>query len=590
MQPTTGGSGGAFLLEQPAPGDIFTPEDYSDEHLSIARTTDEFWNTEVAPNLDAVLERRPGVAVSLLRKSAELGLAAVLTPERYGGMELDIVSSMIVAERLARDASFSAWHAAHAGPGCMALLLFGSEELRQRYLTKLAAGEMVASFCLTEPQAGSDASAISTRATLAPDGTHYLLTGHKLWVTNAGGADLFTVLAKVGGEKLTAFLVERSFPGLHVGPEEDKMGLDGSSDCALLLDDVPVPAGNVLGEIGQGARIAHAVLNHARLMRGASAAGASKHVLAACLRHAASRVAFGKAIAEFGLIRHKLAEMAIRTFAVESMTCRVAGLIDVRLKDLSWDSPGAAQVTVEALEEFAVECCLVKIFATEALGEVVDEAVQIYGGQGYRRGNPAARAFRDARAGRILEGTNEVLRLLAALLLLKRATRGRLPLMPALAGLPDQILAAPPAPPVAAGTLAQETALAAAAKRAALLVLGAAFSKYAASLTERQEILAGFAGIAAQALALESACLRARKLAAQGAGETAAAMCAVLARQVMDRVETAARELLAACAEGDALRVSLAALRRLAACQPADLIALRGRIAGRLSEAGNYLV
>ena len=334
--------GGSFLLETSTPEEIFSPEDFTEEHRAIARTTEAFWNKDVAPQLEAIQHQEPGVAISVLRKAGELGLTAVSVPEKYSGMEMDLVSALIVAEGLSKDGSYCAWHGAHSGIGTLPLLLYGTEEQKQRYLPKLATAEMVAAYCLTEPQAGSDALAAKTRADLSPDGKHYILNGQKMWITNGGAADLYTVFAKIDGEKFTAFLVERKFPGVQPGAEEKKMGIKGSSTTAVYLDKVPVPAENVLGEIGRGHIIAFNILNLGRLKLGAFAVGGAKETLRLSLQYAKDRKAFGKSIAEFGMIQHKLAEMAIRIFAAESMTYRVGGLIENQLEGFSWDQPSAA--------------------------------------------------------------------------------------------------------------------------------------------------------------------------------------------------------------------------------------------------------
>ncbi len=582
--------GGAFLIETRSPEEIFTPEDFSEEHLAIARTTDEFWEREVAPRLEALQHQEPGVGPELLRKSAELGLTAVTVPERYGGMEMDLISAMIVAEHLARDGSYAAWHGAHSGIGTLPVLLFGTEEQKQKYLPRLARAEMIGAYCLTEPHAGSDALAAKTRAELSPDGSHYVLNGQKMWITNGGAADLFTVFAKVDGEKFTAFLVERAFGGVTSGAEEKKMGIKGSSTTALYLDHVPVPAGNVLGEIGRGHIIAFNILNLGRLKLGPFAVGGAKEVLAASLRYSRERKAFGKSIGEFGLIRHKLAEMAVRIFAAETMSYRVAGMIEAQLAGFSWEQPDAAQVMMRAVEEFAPECSYVKIFASEMLDYVADEGVQIHGGYGYHQDYLVERAYRDARINRIFEGTNEINRLLATGMLLKRAQRGQLPLAEAVRKLQAELLT-PPAPSESRGEpLEEEGRLAANVKKMALLVMGAAWQRYLDRLEEQQEVLAAITDISMQAFALESVWLRARKLLARGRGEHAADLCAVFAREAMEQADAAARTALAACAEGDSLRVALAALRRLSRAEPVNLVELRRRIALRLLDAGRYLV
>src|SRR5579863_6073013 len=347
--------GTAFLIEDSEPQDIFTPEDLSEEHLAIGRMVEEFWANEVEPNLPAIREKKPGIAMAVLRKSVELGLTGMAIPEEYGGMAMDLPSLMVTAERMGRDGSYGGWHSAHTGIGTLPIVYFGNEQQKRKYLPKLAKVEMLAAYALTEPLAGSDALAARTRADLTPDGKHYMLNGQKMWITNGGAADLFTVFAKVGGEKFTAFLVERNFPGVSSGSEEHKMGITGSSTTAVYLDNVPVPVENVLGEIGRGHVIAFNILNIGRLKLGPALVGAAKNVLATCLKYAKQRKAFGSAIAEFGAIQHKLAEMAIRTFAVESMVWRVVGLIESQLAQSAHDQHADSQTELKAVEEYAAE-------------------------------------------------------------------------------------------------------------------------------------------------------------------------------------------------------------------------------------------
>src|SRR5665213_2084455 len=433
--------GGGFLIADQAAREVFTPEDLTDEHRAIGRAAREFFEKEVAPNVEAIVHGDRDLAVALLRKAASLGFESILTPERYGGMELDLASSMVVAEELAGDGSFAGWHGAHAGIGTMPLLLFGTEAQKQKYLPRLSSAELVAAYCLTEPHAGSDALAARTRADLTPDGRHYVLNGQKMWITNGGKSDLFTVFAKVNGEQFTAFLVERAFPGVSSGSEERKMGIKGSSTTAVFFDNVHVPVENLLGEIGRGHIIAFNILNLGRLKLGPFAVGGSKNVLRVCLAYAHQRKAFGTEIATFGMIRHKLAEMAIRTYAAESMSYRVEGLIQGHLEGFSWEAPDAPRRFMKAIEEFAAECSMIKVYASEVLDYVVDEGVQIHGGYGYHQDYAVERAYRDSRINRIFEGTNEINRLLTTGMLLKRAQQGRLDLVKAAKGVMAEILA-----------------------------------------------------------------------------------------------------------------------------------------------------
>src|SRR5579871_3326333 len=492
--------GGAFLIEDRTPEEIFTPEDLTAEHRAIARTAEEFWRKEVEPNLEDIWHHKPGVALAALRKSAALGLTAIAVPEKFGGLEMDLASAMVVAEKLARDGSYAGWHGAHTGIGTLPILYFGTEEQKQRYLPRLANAELLAAYALTEPHAGSDALAAKTRADLSPDGRHYILNGQKMWITNGGAADLFTVFAKVGGEKFTAFLVERAFGGLSSGQEEKKMGIKGSSTTAVYFDNVHVPVENVLGEIGRGHIIAFNILNIGRLKLGPAAVGGSKNVLAISLKYAKERKAFGKTIAEFGMIRHKLAEMAIRIFAAESMTYRVVGQIEAQLAGFSWQQPDASQTMLKAVEEYAAECSMIKVYASEVLDYVVDEGVQIHGGYGYHQDYTVERAYRDSRINRIFEGTNEINRMLASGMLLKRAARGQLALVPAVQKVLGEVMSGP----ALSDDSDEETRLVSNAKKIALLTIGLDFQKFMAALEKQQEVLMAIADILTETFAMES--------------------------------------------------------------------------------------
>ncbi len=569
--------GGAFLLESPKPEEIFTLEDFTEEHRAIAKTTEEFWAQEVAPHLEEIQHQNFDVLKQVLRKSSELGLTAVFLPEKYGGMEMDLTSMVIVGQVLARDGSYAACHGAQTGIGSLPLLLFGTEQQKQKYLPRLASAEMIAAYALTEPHAGSDALAARTRADLSPDGSHYVLNGQKMWITNGAIADLYTVFAKVDGEKFTAFLVERAWPGVSPGREEKKMGLKGSSTTAVYFDNVKVPVENVLGEIGRGHIIAFNILNLGRLKLGLFAHGGAAEALADSVRYAGERKAFGKSIAEFGMIQAKLAEMAVRIYANESAAYRVVGEIEARLQGMSWNDGDASTRVLKAAEEFAVECSFVKIFGSEMLDYVVDEAVQIHGGYGYHQDYAVERAYRDSRINRIFEGTNEINRLLATGMLLKRAQRGTLALVAAVKRLQSEILSGPGS---------GETDVVANAKKIGLLLLGAAYQRFGDKIEEQQEVIAGITDVLMNGYAMESAMLRARK----SKRENAADMAAVFSSDAMDAIETSARTVLAVCAEGDELRTSLAVLRRFTKREVMDTITLRRRIAGRLLESGRYTI
>ena len=588
--------GTAFLIEDSTPQDIFTPEDLSEEHLAVGHMVDEFWANEVEPNLPAIREKKPGVAMAVLRKSVELGLTAMTIPEEYGGMAMDLPSLMVTSERMGRDGSYGGWHSAHTGIGTLPIVYFGNEQQKRKYLPKLAKVEMLAAYALTEPLAGSDALAARTRADLAPDGKHYVLNGQKMWITNGGAADLFTVFAKVGGEKFTAFLVERNFPGVSSGAEEHKMGITGSSTTAVYLDNVPVPVENVLGEIGRGHVIAFNILNIGRLKLGPATVGAAKNVLAISLKYAKQRKAFGSAIAEFGAIQHKLAEMAIRIFVAESMTWRVVGLIENQMHGAAVESTNApanasrdnSTQELKAIEEFAAECSMVKVYAAEMLDYVVDEGVQIHGGYGYHQDYAVERAYRDSRINRLFEGTSEINRLVITGMPLKRAARGLLPLFEAARAVLQETES-----PAAAGESKSEDSelsLVHKAKKIALLTLGVAHEKYSADLEKQQEIIMNLSDIIMEVFAMESSLLRSRKLAAAGSGVNAADACAVYLRDAIAKIELSSRTVLSACARGDELRRNLSRVRGYASHDPVNAIALRRQIAGRLLANERYTV
>jgi len=578
--------GGSFLIEDRAPHEIFTAEDLSDEHLAIARTVDQFWSRDVEPHLDEIRQQKPGIALGILRKSAELGLTAISIPEKFGGMEMDLTSVMVVSEHLGKDASYGSWHSAHTGIGTLPVLLFGNEDQKQRYLPRLATVDLLAAYALTEPLAGSDALAARCRADLSPDGKFYVLNGQKMWITNGGAADLFTVFAKVGGEKFTAFLVERAFPGVSSGAEEHKMGIRGSSTTAVFFDNVRVPIENVLGEIGRGHVIAFNILNLGRLKLGAGALGSAKTVLAISLKYARERKAFGSAIAEFGAIQHKLAEMAIRIYAVESMTWRVVGLIENMLRQAASAQPSDAQSGLKAVEEYAAECSIIKVYASEMLDYVVDEGVQIHGGYGYHQDYAVERFYRDSRINRIFEGTNEINRLLITGMVLKRAARGQMPLMAAVQPVLSQVGDSPSGAP----QTDEETRLVCDAKQIALLAFGLAHQRFGGEFDKQQEILTHISDIVMEVFAMESTLLRQRKLAASGKGANAADMCAVFLRDAMNRVEVSSRNVIGACSDNAALHKNMRTLRNLASYDPPDTVALRRNIAGRLLASGSYTI
>jgi len=578
--PILAASGGSFLLEDRAPAEVLTPEDLNEEQGQIAATAERFGREEILPALDALEAKEPGVMESVLRKAAELGLTAVDIPEEYGGMGMDKVTSTLVADHLSVLASFSTAFGAHTGIGTLPLVWYGTEEQKQRYLPKLATCEWIAAYGLSEASSGSDAMNIRTRATLSGDGCHYILSGEKQWITNAGTASLYTVFAKIDGEKFSAFLVERDTPGLSIGAEEHKLGIRGSSTCPLILTECRVPRENLLGEAGKGHHIAFNVLNVGRLKLGVACVGGARHALGHMVRYAKDRHAFGRPIAEKGLIQRKISSSVAQLYAAESMAYRTVGMIDARLAD------SAAHTTSDVpriIGEYAVECSILKVYGSEMLSHVADELLATMGGYGYVEEYPAERFYRDARINRVFEGTNEINRLIITGWLMKQAMAGKLPLLAAIKRIMDEVTE-PPSFDSGSGDgepLAREAGVLAAARKIALFAAGVASQRYMTGLEEQQEIMADLADTISQIYALESSLLRAQKLAAAGrsSAPVAAAITGLIAEDTMALAEQAARRVLAACGEGDALRTQLAILRRLARFTPADAAALSRTVA-----------
>jgi alkylation response protein AidB-like acyl-CoA dehydrogenase len=580
--PHTARKGAAFLLEDITPEEVFTREDLNEEHIAIGRMVEEFWANEVEPNLPAIRQKKPGVALEVLRKSAKLGLLGISVPEKFGGMEMDLPSVMVVAEVMGRDASYAGWHSAHTGIGSLPILFFGTEQQKQKYLPRLVQGELLAAYALTEPLAGSDALAARTRADLSPEGRHYVLNGQKMWITNGGAADLFIVFAKVGGEKFTAFIVERAFGGVTSGAEEHKMGIQGSSTTAIYFDNVKVPVENVLGEIGRGHVIAFNILNIGRLKLGPAVMGAAKNILSISIKYAKQRKAFGLPIARFGAIQHKLAEMAIRIFATEAMAWRVVGLIEAQLSNADHDAADSAKAELKAVEEYAAECSMIKVFAAEMLDYVADEGVQIHGGYGFHQDYAVERAYRDARINRLFEGTSEINRLVISGMPLKRAARGLLPLLEAA----EEELRNSGEQDDARGDA--ELRLVRNAKKISLFTLGVAHQKFGAELEKQQEVVMGLSDLFMETFAMESTLLRCRKLALTGKA-SAADICAVFLRDAMARIQNASQNVLGACSGGNDLDRNMVRLRSCASYGPVNAIVLRRNIAERLLGSERYL-
>ncbi len=587
--PIVAAAGGSFLVESRTPDEIFTPEDLSEEQRQIAATAERFAHEEILPRVAAIEAKEPGAMPTILRKAAELGFTAVDVPEEYGGLGMDKVSSTLITDHISVLASFSTAFGAHIGIATLPLVWYGTEEQKQRYLPKLASCEWIGAYGLSEASSGSDAMNIRTRATLTADGSHYILNGEKQWLTNGGTAGLYTVFAKIDGEKFSAFLIERGTPGLTVGAEEHKLGIRGSSTCPLVLQDCKIPKENLLGEAGKGHHIAFNVLNVGRFKLGVACVGGARHALAAMIRYAKDRHAFGKSIAEFGLIQRKISSAAAQLYAAESMVYRTAGLIDAKLSGV-----GAAQAVdvPRSIEEYAVECSILKVYCSEMLTLVADEQIATMGGYGYVEEYPAERTYRDARINRIFEGTNEINRLIITGWMMKRAMSGKLPLLGAIKRVMDEVTE-PPAFGGDAGAgeaLAREAAVLAAVKKMALFAAGVASQRFMTALEERQEIMADLADMISQVYALESALLRAQKIVRGGrsSAEVAAAMTGLLAEETMALAERAARRVLAACGEGDVLQTQLAILRRLARSSPADAVALSRAVARQCIELERY--
>ena len=585
----TPSKGGSFLVEAPRPEDVFTPAELTDDQKLIGRTAEEFVTNEVGPHIHDLEAHKQGLMPELVRKAGEVGLLGGGIPEEYGGAGLDKISATMLAEKLSLYAGFAVTHGGHAGIGTVPIVYYGTEEQKKKYLPKIATGEIISCYCLSEPQAGSDAQNLLTKAVLSPDGKHWVLNGQKMWITNGGFADLFIVFAKVE-EKVSCFLVERSYPGFKVGAEEKKMGIKGSSTVPIYFENCQVPKENLLYEIGGGFKVAVNTLNVGRFNLGAYCLGGAKRVLEVSTQYAKERKAFGKSIAEFGLIREKLAEMAIEIYAVESMIYRSAGMIDAAMSA----AHGAADKTqqlMKVLEEYAIESSISKVYGSEVLDHVVDEAVQIYGGYGYHEEYPVARAYRDSRINRIFEGTNEINRLLMIQMLMKRAMTGALPLIPAATKLMDEVLAGPSMEEMSEGALAEEERAVANAKKIFLLASGAAVQRFREKLADEQEVVGALANVLMEVYAMESSLLRAKKaVAARGEASSEAVVAAARAflYDSMDRVEKQARIALSAVAEGDMLRTQLAVLKRFSKREAVNSVALRRRVAEAVLSGTRY--
>src|SRR5882757_3725062 len=593
--------GGSFLITDPTAADCFFPEDFTDEHKQIAETTANFAVNEIMPASDQIEAKDFSVTKRLLKEAADLGLAAIDIPEEYGGLEMDKASSAIVAENISRQGSFSVAFSAHTGIGTLPLVWYGTPEQKAKYLPRIASGEIIGAYALSESTSGSDAVNARTKAVLSEDGATYTLNGEKMWITNDGFADIFTIFAKcevkegkdAGKERLTAFLVEKGTPGFTVGKEEHKLGIRGSSTCPLILADCKIPVSNLLGEVGKGHHIPFNILNVGRYKLGHAAVGAARMCVGNGIRYAKERKAFGKSISEFGLIQEKLADCAVGVFVGEALSYRAVGMIDAALATVDKHDTAAIQ---KAIEDYAVECSIVKVWDSEMLDRVVDEVLQIYAGYGYVEDYPAERAYRDSRINRIFEGTNEINRLIITGWLMKSAMSGKLALMPAIKKLMDEVMSGPTEKVDREGPLADEQNLLANAKKLTLFVAGAATQKYMQQIADEQEVMGSIADMIIEVFAMESAILRAEKIAAgnlaAGQGSEASAIPVAMARlyadKAMSTIELSARKIIAAVAEGDMLRTQLTILRRLSKHDSADTINLRRQVARHVIQAGKY--
>jgi alkylation response protein AidB-like acyl-CoA dehydrogenase len=594
----TAAKGGSFLLESPRPEDVFTPADLTDDQKLIGQTAEEFVVKEVLPLVKDLENKKPGLMPELVKKAGELGLLGGGIPEQYGGAGLDKIATTVLTEKLSLYGGFAVTHGAHSGIGTLPIVYFGTEEQKKKYLPKLATGEWIGAYCLSEPQAGSDAQNSLTRAEFNKEGTHYILNGQKMWITNGGFADVYVVFAKIDGEKFTAFIVERTFPGFKPGNEEHKMGIHGSSTTPIFLENCRVPKENVLHEIGRGHIVAFNILNAGRFTLGASCAGGAKHVLQAASKYGKERKAFGKSIGDFGLMKEKLAEMAIQIFAVESMVYRSAGNIEAAMVAASGsgDRSGRSELektqnTMKVLEEYAIESSIAKVYGSEMLDFVVDEGVQIFGGYGFHEDYPVSRAYRDSRINRIFEGTNEINRMLIVQMLMKRALGGQLALIPAAMKLAEEILAGPSFEEAPEGVLADEARVVANSKKMFLQAAGGAMQKYREKLAEEQELIGALSNMVMEIYAMESCLLRAQKAAAlkgESASQTMIDATRVLISDAAERVEHEARRAISAVHEGDMLTTQMAVLKRFGKRAPVDTIALRRRVAAAVQSQDRY--
>ncbi|MBC7472772.1 MAG: acyl-CoA dehydrogenase family protein [Candidatus Sericytochromatia bacterium] len=581
--------GGSFLIQETNPKDMFTREDLTEDQHQIADLTRKFMENEVLPRVEEIENQKWDVTVGLIKKAGELGLLSFDIPEEYGGLGLDKTSSMLVTETISMQGSFTVSFGAHTSIGSLPIVFFGTPQQKEYYLPKIATAELISAYALTEPNSGSDALAAKTKAVLSPDGKHYILNGTKMWISNGGFADMFIVFAKVDGDKFTAFIVERSFPGVSSGHDEKKMGLKGSSTTTVILEDAMVPVENVLGEIGKGHKIAFNVLNMGRFKLGAGSVGGAKNIIPFAVKYAHERKQFNKSISDFGLIKHKIAEIVTRVYASESMTYRTSGLLDDYINNMDKNNP---EDVMKSLEEYAVECSMIKVYASEMLDYVADEALQIFGGYGYSQEYPVERFYRDARINRIFEGTNEINRMLAPGMLLKKAMRGELPLMQAGMKIMEEVMSLPSYEEDEETLLSVEKKLVANCKKATLLAAGVAIQKYMGKINDEQEILASICDAMMEVYAMESTLLRTLKMiGVKGEDQVLNQIDAtrLFINDAVARVDIACKNVLATASDGDNLRMQLSALKRFTKMMPINTVEIRRRLSDKVVEAGKYI-
>lgn len=584
--------GGSFLIEEGDANRVYTPEDYTSEQKMIAKTTDEFVENEVLPQVEYLEKHEFDRSVKLLKQAGELGLLGADVPEEYGGLGLDKITSALIAEKMSRAGGFSITHGAHVGIGSLPIVLFGTEEQKQAYLPALAVGEKIAAYALTEPGSGSDALGARTTARLNAEGTHYVLNGEKQWITNAGFADVFVVYAKIDGDKFSAFIVEREFPGVSVGPEEKKMGIKSSSTRTLILEDALVPKENVLGEIGKGHVIAFNILNIGRYKLGVGAVGAGKRALEITSQYVNQRQQFKTPIAKFSLTQEKLATMASKLYATESSVYRTVGLFEDHMGQLSEEQQKDGKQIAASIAEYAIECSLNKVFATESLDYIVDEGVQLHGGYGFMSEYEIERLYRDSRINRIFEGTNEINRLLVPGTYLRKALKGELPLLQKAQTLQEELMMLMPQE-VGNEPLDQEKMLVQNGKKIALLLLGLAAQKYGKELEKEQEILVNISDMISNVYAMESTVLRTEKaISKTGADQNSLKVkyTQVFCQEAFNRIEADAKETLIGVEQGDTLRVMLSSLRKLTRYTPINVISVKREIAKTLLEVEKFTV